>query len=59
MPQVPAPDHRATAPATAVTSRLAVETRCCRAMSRIATWQWLRTLAVVGILALMIWKPGA
>ena len=29
------------------------------AMSRIATWQWLRTLAVVGILALMIWKPGA
>jgi hypothetical protein len=28
-------------------------------MSRIATWQWLRTLAVVGILALMIWKPGA
>jgi len=28
-------------------------------MSRIATWQWLRTLAVVAILALMIWKPGA
>ena len=26
---------------------------------RLALWQWLRTLALIGILALMIWKPGA
>jgi hypothetical protein len=26
---------------------------------RLALWHWLRTLALVGILALMIWKPGA
>lgn len=26
---------------------------------RLALWQWLRTLSIVGILALMIWKPGA
>jgi hypothetical protein len=25
----------------------------------IATWHWLRTLAVVGLLVLMVWKPGA
>jgi uncharacterized membrane protein len=28
-------------------------------MRRAATWHWLRTLAMVGILVLMIWKPGA
>jgi uncharacterized membrane protein len=28
-------------------------------ISRIAAWQWLRTLSIVGILVLMIWKPGA
>jgi hypothetical protein len=27
--------------------------------SRVALMHWLRTLAVVGILILMIWKPGA
>jgi hypothetical protein len=26
---------------------------------RVSLWHWLRTLAVVGILVLMIWKPGA
>jgi hypothetical protein len=26
---------------------------------RTALWHWLRTAAVVGILVLMIWKPGA
>ncbi len=26
---------------------------------RADTWHWLRTAAVVGILVLMIWKPGA
>src|SRR5262245_49724758 len=26
-------------------------------MRRVAAWHWLRTLALVGILALMIWKP--
>jgi hypothetical protein len=30
-----------------------------REARRLAMWQWLRTLALVGILALMIWKPGA
>ena len=23
------------------------------------TWHWLRTLSIIGILVLMIWKPGA
>jgi hypothetical protein len=27
--------------------------------SRVALMHWLRTLAVVGLLVLMIWKPGA
>lgn len=27
--------------------------------SRVARMHWLRTLAVVGLLVLMIWKPGA
>jgi hypothetical protein len=27
--------------------------------SRVATMHWLRTLAVVGLLVLMVWKPGA
>ena len=26
---------------------------------RLALWNWLRTLALVGILVLMVWKPGA
>ena len=26
---------------------------------RLTTWHWLRTAAVVAILVLMIWKPGA
>jgi hypothetical protein len=26
---------------------------------RVAAWHWLRTLSLLGILALMIWKPGA
>ena len=26
---------------------------------RMALWHWLRTLSLIGILALMIWKPGA
>jgi hypothetical protein len=26
---------------------------------RVAAWHWLRTLSLIGILALMIWKPGA
>jgi hypothetical protein len=26
---------------------------------RLALWHWLRTLSIVGILALMVWKPGA
>ena len=28
-------------------------------MRRAEMWHWLRTLAIVGILVLMIWKPGA
>src|SRR5262249_33867409 len=28
-------------------------------MRRAAQWHWLRTVALLGILALMIWKPGA
>jgi hypothetical protein len=28
-------------------------------MRRVAVWHWLRTLSLLGILALMIWKPGA
>jgi hypothetical protein len=27
--------------------------------SRVAVMHWLRTLAVVGLLVLMVWKPGA
>jgi hypothetical protein len=27
--------------------------------SRVALMHWLRTLAVVGLLVLMVWKPGA
>jgi hypothetical protein len=27
--------------------------------SRVAMMHWLRTLAVVGLLVLMVWKPGA
>ena len=27
--------------------------------SRVALMHWLRTLAVIGLLVLMIWKPGA
>jgi hypothetical protein len=27
--------------------------------SRVATLHWLRTLAVIGLLVLMVWKPGA
>jgi hypothetical protein len=30
-----------------------------RTARRADTWHWLRTAAVVGILVLMIWKPGA
>ena len=26
---------------------------------QVTTWHWLRTLSIVGILALMVWKPGA
>jgi hypothetical protein len=26
---------------------------------KLAQWHWLRTIAVVGILVLMVWKPGA
>jgi len=26
---------------------------------RVMAWHWLRTLSVLGILVLMIWKPGA
>jgi hypothetical protein len=26
---------------------------------QVTAWHWLRTLSVVGILALMVWKPGA
>jgi hypothetical protein len=26
---------------------------------KLAQWHWLRTIAVVGLLVLMIWKPGA
>ena len=26
---------------------------------QVTTWHWLRTLAIVGILVLMVWKPGA
>jgi hypothetical protein len=29
------------------------------AMRKMATWHWLRTLSILGILVLMIWKPGA
>jgi hypothetical protein len=29
------------------------------ATARIATMHWLRTLAVLGLLVLMVWKPGA
>jgi hypothetical protein len=29
------------------------------APGRLSTWHWLRTAAVVAILVLMIWKPGA
>jgi hypothetical protein len=25
----------------------------------VTMWHWLRTLALVGILVLMVWKPGA
>jgi hypothetical protein len=28
-------------------------------MGRVAAWHWLRTLSVIVILVLMIWKPGA
>jgi hypothetical protein len=27
--------------------------------SRVAVMHWLRTLAVIGLLVLMVWKPGA
>jgi len=26
---------------------------------QVTAWHWLRTLSIVGILALMVWKPGA
>jgi hypothetical protein len=26
---------------------------------QVTTWHWLRTAAIVGILILMVWKPGA
>jgi hypothetical protein len=26
---------------------------------RATIWHWLRTLSVIGILVLMVWKPGA
>jgi hypothetical protein len=26
---------------------------------RVTLWHWLRTLSIVGILVLMVWKPGA
>lgn len=26
---------------------------------RVSAWHWLRTLAIVAILVLMVWKPGA
>jgi hypothetical protein len=29
------------------------------AVANVATWHWLRTLAVVLLLADMVWKPGA
>ena len=27
--------------------------------AQVTTWHWLRTAALVGILVLMVWKPGA
>jgi hypothetical protein len=30
-----------------------------RSMTAVATMHWLRTLVVLGLLVLMIWKPGA
>ena len=29
------------------------------ARSQVTIWHWLRTLSVLGILVLMVWKPGA
>jgi hypothetical protein len=26
---------------------------------QVTTWHWLRTLSILGILVLMVWKPGA
>jgi hypothetical protein len=26
---------------------------------KLAQWHWLRTIAVLGVLVLMVWKPGA
>ena len=26
---------------------------------QVTTWHWLRTLSIVGIIVLMVWKPGA
>ena len=26
---------------------------------QVTMWHWLRTLSLVGILVLMVWKPGA
>jgi hypothetical protein len=28
-------------------------------MRQVTVWHWLRTLSVIGILVLMVWKPGA
>ena len=27
--------------------------------AQVTAWHWLRTLSLIGILVLMIWKPGA
>ena len=29
------------------------------ALRRVSVWHWLRTLSVIAILVLMVWKPGA
>jgi hypothetical protein len=29
------------------------------AVAQVTIWHWLRTLSIVGILVLMVWKPGA
>ena len=36
-----------------------LETGAARRAGRLSTWHWLRTAAIIAILVLMIWKPGA